>query len=188
MDLVTMIMACSLYSDYSTINAMVQTGSQNQALMITTEGGNPTVFPSATQAVNFANAEIQQGHNVNIGLMQIPSRWLSNYNVTPTDLMLPCKNIQIGSRILLDAQHQCAQTTTNVSAASSCALSMYKTGDATAGSAYAQNVIKFANANPFVNPETTPTAAAPAAPPVTPATTPKHHHHKTKNTTAPKQW
>jgi hypothetical protein len=151
MELVTMILACSLYTDNSITNAMLEVGSKNNPLTVTVDSDPTKTFSNADQAAQFATQQIQQGHNVNIGLMQIPNRWLTDYKTIPADLFLPCKNMVLATKILNDAETQCEQlpTTTPNSDTHTCALSIYKSGDAKAGIDYANTVIQYANANPF---------------------------------------
>lgn len=163
MDLVTMVLACSLYPDNSITNAMVQVGSKNKPLVVVVDDGDPKPFTSANQAAQFANSQIQQGHKVGVGLMQIPNYWLKQYSVIPSEIFLPCKNMVAATKILNDAETQCNQMT-NLPANTSiqtCALSVYKTGDATAGLDYANAVINYSNAHPFSDIEAAAQAANP---------------------------
>lgn len=149
MDLVTMVLACSLYSDNSITNAMVQVGSQNKPLTVATANASPMSFTTPAQAAQYSNSQMQQGNAVAIGLMQIPSLWLKHAEVTPTDLFLPCKNMVFATKVLNNAVAECSQNadaSTNVQA---CALSMYKTGDAHAGLDYANTVLNYASSHPF---------------------------------------
>src|ERR1700722_13055134 len=108
MDLITMILACSLYPNNSITNAMVQVGSQNKALSIAVDGGKAQSFASADKALAFANQQLAQGHIVDVGLMQIPSIWFKSCNVTLPELLLPCKNMVIATEILNQASLNCA--------------------------------------------------------------------------------
>lgn len=148
MELVTMILACSLYSDNSIANAMLETGSQNNPLVVTVDNSPTKSFKSADQAAQFATQQIQQGHDVSIGLMQIPSRWLKKDQAVPAELFMPCKNMVTATKILNAAQNDCSDLTGSTST-STCALSVYKSGDPKAGMSYANTVISYANTHPF---------------------------------------
>ena len=50
MDLVTLVLACSLYADHSIPYAMIQTGTQNNPLVVTVEGTRKT-FKSMPLAI-----------------------------------------------------------------------------------------------------------------------------------------
>lgn len=147
MNLITMILACSMYSNNSITNSIIQLGSQNNAYAITTSDGKTQNFSSTADAAQFANSQISQGNAVNIGLMQIPSRWLKPYNVTATDLLRPCKNIVVATEILSDTTNECQQS--NASNVQACALSMYESGDPQSGSDFANKVIAYANDHSF---------------------------------------
>jgi hypothetical protein len=151
MELVTMILACSLYPDNSITNAMLEVGSHNNPLAVTVDGGQPTTFKTADQAAQFATAQIQQGHKVDVGLMQIPNIWLKQYPIIPSELFMGCKNTVLATKILNDAETQCSQME-NLPANTSiqtCALSVYKTGDAQAGLDYANAVVSYSNSHSF---------------------------------------
>src|SRR6185312_3662974 len=97
MDIVTLIMACSVFQNYSITNGMIQIGSKNNYLMVTPTNGNPTIFPTEKQAITFIQQQLQQGNAVDIGVTQLPSRWLKSYHVTPADVIKPCKNVVIAT-------------------------------------------------------------------------------------------
>jgi len=152
MDIITLIMACSIFQDYSITNAMIQIGSKNNNLMVTPADGNPTIFPTENQAVSFIKDQLQQDNAVDIGATQLPSRWLKTYQVTPTDVIRPCKNVVIATQIITQMWEQCGHLVSDPSSASqvqACALSMFKTGDPKAGLNYANQVMQYAASHPF---------------------------------------
>ncbi len=153
MDLITMVLACSLYTDNSITNAIAQVGSKDNPLTITSENGERKVFKTQTQAAAYAATEIRDGHAVDIGLMQIPSRWLHDHKITVTELLGPCKNIVVATQILNNAAQRCSELQADqpADALKVCTLSMYKTGDAQAGADYAHTVLEYADAHPFDN-------------------------------------
>lgn len=151
MDLLTTILACSLYNNNSIPYAMVQTTSQNKPLMITVDNQTAKNFSTVSQAVKFANDQLQQRHEISIGLMQVSSRWLRPMHTNVMELLAPCKNMVVATRILNHALDQCAElqaTNTNIDQ-QSCMLSIYKTGNPQAGLPYANVVISYANDHPF---------------------------------------
>ncbi len=156
MNLVTMILACSLYPDNSITNAMVELGSQNNPLTITiTDNGQNTTktFKNEADALSYANKEIAQEHTVNIGLLQIPNSFIAKFpadmGANVAGLLRPCKNMVVATDLLNDAAEQCAAVDGDKT---SCALSVYHTGSPTAGLDYAKEVIAYAVAHPFVKP------------------------------------
>lgn len=175
MDLVTMLMACSLASDNSITKAMIDLGSQNKPLMVSVVGGETKTFPTEAAATNFANNELQQGHSINIGLMQISNRWIEPYHLSVGDMFKPCKNMVIATRILNDLHDQCLsiKRTPAITDMQACALSMYETGDPQQGADFASKIMTQAKTHPFVAPELTIGHPKPkaddAAAPTTPA-------------------
>lgn len=156
MDLVTMLLACSLASDNSVTKAIVDLGSKNQPLTVSVVGGESKTFPTEAAATAFANNELQQGHAINIGLMQIPSRWLEPYHLSAGALFKPCKNMVTATRIINDMREQCLTMSTRVPPVTdmqACALSMYETGDPQQGADFAKKIMEQAKAHPFVPPE-----------------------------------
>lgn len=207
MDLITMILACSVYSNNSITNAMVQLGSQNKALSVAVDGNKAQSFTSADQALKFANDQLAQGHNINVGIMQIPNLWFKQYNVTVAELLLPCKNMVVATEILNASARSCADLSNKNPGfdETACTLSMYKTGDAQAGSDFANSITTYASAHNFdqilaaakaKNPkefsmlpgDVATTAATPNAAKINPATDPKrkipHYDDDTTNNNA----
>lgn len=151
MDLVTMILACSLYADNSIINAMVEVGSKNKPYTVTLTDGDSTTLPNEEQTISYANSKIEQGKAVEIGLMQIPSFWLKQNHLNLNEIIKPCKNMVAATQLLLQAHEQCItmQNTPPIADVQACTLSIYKTGDAHNGLDYANAVISYANEHPF---------------------------------------
>jgi hypothetical protein len=156
MNLVTMVLACSLYPDNSITNAMVEIGSQNNPLTITiTDNGQntTTTFKTEAEALSYVNKVTAQGHTVNIGLLQIPYSWIAKYpasmGANAAGLLRPCKNMVVATDLLNDATEQCASIDGDKTA---CALSVFHTGSPTAGLDYAKQVVDYAVAHPFIKP------------------------------------
>ncbi|CAM4371467.1 MAG: hypothetical protein LEGION0398_MBIBDBAK_01040 [Legionellaceae bacterium] len=148
MDLITMIMACSLYRDNAIVNAMVKLGSQNNPLQITSVQENATVktitAPNPRAGEIYVNQELANGHIVYIGLMQISSGWLKKYKEQTriSDLFRPCKNMAIATMILNHTTKICAH---HSAPNPRCALAVYQTGaNTSAGKKYAAKIITYA--------------------------------------------
>jgi hypothetical protein len=141
MDLMTMILACSMYSDNAVVNAMANQNSNSNPLVIS---GKP--FPTEQAALDYAKQLQTQGKTFYIGLMQIPSFWFPDYNVSLKELLRPCKNIVIATQILIKTQEACADNS------QTCALSMYQTNDPQAGLDYANQILQYSSDHPFVPP------------------------------------
>lgn len=130
---------------------MIQLGSQNKPYTIAVDGGNVQTFTSANQALDFANQSLAQGHKISVGLMQIPNDWFQQYHVTVADVLLPCKNTVIATQILDSATSQCMDMQSkdpNVNL-TSCALSIYKSGDPQSGMDYANKIMDYAKSHNF---------------------------------------
>ncbi len=150
MDLVTMILACSLYTDNSIVNAMVQVGSQNRPLTVSVDGSAAKSFTSPSQAVNYSMQKLQQGQTIDIGLLQISSIWLKSNAINLSEQFHACKNMVTATKILNTAMDQCSNMSNPaVTDPKICALSIYKTGSAQAGLDYANAVLSYAEAHPF---------------------------------------
>ena len=155
MDIFTMIMACSLYPDNSITNAVIQVSSGGKALAVTSIAADGTVtnkdtFKNAAQAAQYAQSAIDKGDQVAIGLMQIPYKWLPLYQgrASLEELFRPCKNMVIATDALNKAARQCREED---ELDSTCALSVYRTGERKQGIAYAEAVLKYAAENPMKN-------------------------------------
>lgn len=150
MDLVTLVLACSLYADNSIPYAMIQTGTQNNPLVVTVDGNTKT-FKTIHAAVQYTHTQIALGKNLEIGLMQISSRWLPGIGAHPSDLFRPCKNLVVATQILEKLRLQCqsiAATNPNTDI-QSCVLSLYKSKNLQNGLFYANQVIQYAKIHPF---------------------------------------
>lgn len=157
MDLLTTIAICSMFHSNATVNAIIQTGSKNQALAITTLSANNDLlaplknFKTLAQASDYAKQQLAQGNHVEIGMMQIPSGWLdplSKRGISLDDLLMPCKNVVVGSDLLTQADAYCATQTSTPAAQARCALSVYKTGSVSKGLSYAEKILQYAAIHP----------------------------------------
>lgn len=150
MDLVTLILACSLYTDNSIPYAMIQTGTQNNPLVVTI-ASDTKIFKTIPAAIRYTRSQIALGKNPEIGLMQISSQWLPGIGAHASDLFRPCKNLVIATQILEKLRFQCqsiANNTPNMDV-QACTLSLYKTKNLQNGLVYAHQVIQYAKIHPF---------------------------------------
>lgn len=150
MDLVTLVLACSLYADNSIPYAMIKTGSQNNPLIVKIDDETKS-FKTIPAAIQYTQTQIALGKNPEIGLMQIPSQWLPEMGAHASDLFRPCKNLVVATQILEKLRLQCqsiaaSNLNTNIQA---CVLSLYKTKNPQSGLAYAYPIIHYAKLHPF---------------------------------------
>lgn len=140
MDLLTMVLACSVYPNSAVVNAMVEVNSQNNPYVVS---GQP--FETRQSALARVDQLKAAGQSFDIGLMQIPDFWLTGKPVSMNELLRPCKNMVVATQILNKLLKGCDGSQT-------CALSMYKTNDRSAGLSYADQVLSYADAHPVVPP------------------------------------
>lgn len=150
MDLVTLVLACSLYADNSIPYAMIQTGTQNNPLVVTVDDDTKT-FKTIPAAVKYTHTQIALGKNLEIGLMQIPNRWLPEIGAHASDLFRPCKNLVVATQILEKLRFKCQSIVANNPTIDiqSCVLSLYKRKNLQNGLTYATQVIEYAKIHPF---------------------------------------
>lgn len=150
MDLVTLVLACSLYADNSIPYAMIQSESQNNPLVVSVNGDTRS-FKSIPAAIRYTHRQIDLGKNPEVGLMQIPSRWFSEVGASTSDLFRPCKNVVVGTQILEKLRLQCQALAVNNPQVTipSCVLSLYKTKNPQQGLTYAYRIIHYAKSHPF---------------------------------------
>ena len=126
-----------------------------QAIIQVESGGNPLAIgdntlkksfsPKTTaEAVELASRLINQGHNIDIGLMQINSCHIRPMNLTLQELFDPCRNIHIGTTILAEfyRQHKTSDPVQSLFRA----LSAYNTGQAWKGAGYVNKILEAAGA------------------------------------------
>jgi len=144
MDLLTMVLACSAFSDNSVASAMAEINSKNNPLVIS---GKP--FSSEKKALDYVEQLKAQGTSFEIGLMQIPNRLLDNspIPVSMKELLRPCKNMIVATQLLNQFKF-----TPECNGSTACALSMYKSGDPQTGLDYANQVIQYAQDHPVIPP------------------------------------
>jgi type IV secretion system protein VirB1 len=73
------------------------------AINVNTQKVHFALPQSKYEAVKTASHFLKRGFNLDLGLMQINSNNLSKYNLNIRDAFDPCKNINVGSRILKDS-------------------------------------------------------------------------------------
>jgi hypothetical protein len=150
MDLVTLVLACSLYTDNSIPYAMIQIGTHNNPLVVTVDGDTKT-FKTIPAAVQFTRNQIALGKTLNIGLIQISKQWLPEIGAHASDLFRPCKNLVVATQILEKLRLQCQSIAANNPSTDiqACVLSLYKTKNPQNGLAYAHQVMEYAKIHPF---------------------------------------
>ena len=130
--------------------------STTKAIIQVESGGNPyaigdntlkkSFFPkSKKEAVQLASYLLSQGHNLDMGLMQINSQHLRAGKFSLNDIFDPCRNIAIGADILSDFYRGNDRgEARNVVLFK--ALSAYNTGSAWRGPGYINRILNAAGA------------------------------------------
>lgn len=130
--------------------------STTQAIIRVESGGNPYAIgdntlkksfaPKSKQdAVHLAAALLAQGHNLDMGLMQVNSCHLKTMKFTLDEIFEPCRNITIGTTILADFYRR-NNTGEDKSLVLFKALSAYNTGSAWRGPGYVNKILQAAGA------------------------------------------
>ena len=131
------------------------------AIVSVESGGNPlALHDNSTQraywphdrkeAIAIAQTLLAKHHSLDIGIAQINSYNFAAYHLTIMQMLHPCTNLQVASRILRsDYQHALAQTNSPNTALWE-AISAYNTGSFFAGKAYVAEVVSRANTGHIV--------------------------------------
>ncbi len=112
MDVLTAILACSLYADEKLVRAVVESSSQNNPYAVVDPAADydpETQTPPRTLEAALGRAEqIRQAGGIPLfGLMQIPTRWAEAFGRQERELFDPCVNISIGTAMLSVFEHEC---------------------------------------------------------------------------------
>lgn len=110
----------------------VESGNNPIAINVNKKAGIKPKYKqprNKSEAVKLAQYYIGKGHSVDLGYMQINSNNLKYYGVSVNDMFEPCKNISVGSTILLKAYQQAKVKYRHPQIALRHALSIYNTGN-----------------------------------------------------------
>lgn len=152
MDMVTLILACSLYPNNALPYAIIQTGSAGNPLTVRTRHTQKS-FKKVSAAITYTQHALDRGEPVWVGVMQLSSRWFTQQQpkVSLAELFEPCKNVVLATSVLNQLTHRCQMEIQNTPQLSltECVLSQYETGHATSGTAYAAQVLAYAKNHSF---------------------------------------
>lgn len=119
-----------------TVQKIIAVESSGEYLAINVNAQKIRLTPSQTrfEAEKKASTLIDQNFNVDLGFMQINSRNLPKYKITVRDAFDPCKNINVGSRILKESFERAANKNTSSNQTNLMeALSAYNSGNFRSG-------------------------------------------------------
>jgi len=111
----------------------VQTESAGDIYALNVNGYGRVRTSSAEETVATAERLIDEGYSVDLGLMQINSRHLTQLHLTVAQAFEPCTNLKAGAKILQEAYQQAAGVFGPGQRALQAALSTYNTGDPSRG-------------------------------------------------------
>jgi hypothetical protein len=109
MDVLTLILACSVYPDDSLVRAMVELASQGNAHFVGDMTTLATFDKIATNGeADHLVAELnRQGGRPVVGLMGIPPGWAQRYGRARSELYDGCVNIWVGTAVLSSHYDAC---------------------------------------------------------------------------------
>lgn len=100
----TLCTACGPNVHPATTQAIIEVESAGNPLAIHDNEGKRSYRPAnKKEAVRIAAELIQQGHSIDMGLMQINSQHIKKKDLDIESLFEPCYNIRTGTKILADA-------------------------------------------------------------------------------------
>ena len=112
MDVLALILTCSVYPDDHLIRAMVDLASQENPHFV----GDLVTLVTFDRANSVAEAQRvvadleRRGGKPVVGLLGVPVSWAERYNKTPADLFDPCANLMVGSSVLQSHYESCSAT------------------------------------------------------------------------------
>jgi hypothetical protein len=133
MDVLTIILACSVYPDDHLVRAMVELASQNNQYFV----GDLATLLAFDQAKSKADAErvvtevARHGGRPAIGLMGVPMSWAGRHGKTTPELLDACTNVWVGTTVLAAHEEACARSLSTTATATATA-SAAATGNTTA--------------------------------------------------------
>lgn len=134
-DLDSYVTSCAIKVAPTTMIAIVKTESQGNAWAIGLNRGKKLRYQpkSYNQAVSWVNYLDQHGYDFDVGLGQVNIRNIRKYGYTPSDMLDPCKNLQVASMILHRNYNEALTTSDSQYEALYKAISAYNTGNYHAG-------------------------------------------------------
>lgn len=135
MDLYALAQQCAINTHPDTVMAVIRVESAGNPYAIGVNFGGKKLPPAKNAAQAGANARwlINNGYNIDMGLMQVNSANMKRFGLAPEQLFDPCVNIKIGSRILSANYSNAVDVHGHGQKALNAALSAYNTGNFSKG-------------------------------------------------------
>jgi len=128
------LLACAPQVAPETVEQIIQVESGGNPLALNINGAElPRQPHDATDAAALARHYLEQGHTVDLGLMQVNSDNLLALGYTVEEMFEPCKNLDAGARILSALYNRARAGHDDEQQALRAALSAYNTGSFTRG-------------------------------------------------------
>lgn len=110
MDVLAIILACSLHHDDALVRALVEVQSQGNVYFV---GDLATLktkdsLASAEEALRFAEELRRHGGRPAVGLLGIPLDWAGRYERSPIELFDACTNVAVATAAFAEYQDRCA--------------------------------------------------------------------------------
>jgi type IV secretion system protein VirB1 len=130
-----------------------------RAIIAVESDGNPyAIHDNTTRRAYFPRSLMQaeellvglHSHNLDVGIAQVNAGWFPTFGVTARQMLEPCRNLRIGSVILVRAYREANATFRKPRLALWHAISAYNTGSLYAGASYVAEVINVAISPPIV--------------------------------------
>ena len=140
--LVALLTTCAPDVAPSTMAAIVAVESSGNDLALNDNTTHRSYAPTDyTIALATTKALIRQGHSVDVGIAQVNSSNFSTYRTTAGEMLDPCRNLHIASRILADNYADARTVFPEAGHALWHAISAYNTGSLYAGKTYVDRVV-----------------------------------------------
>lgn len=110
MDILALILACSLHPDDAFVRTMVDVQSGGNAYFVGDLATLKTTdnLTSADDALRVAENIARHGGRPAVGLLGIPLDWAGRFGRTPRDLFDGCTNLEVGSAMFSEYQDACS--------------------------------------------------------------------------------
>jgi hypothetical protein len=115
MDLLTVILACNLYTaDEPLVRAIAQSNSHSNTFSVIDPAMDyrQVDVPPEPKTLDAALARLEdvtsKGGRPLLGLMQVVPSWMANYGREPRDAFDACINVSVGTAMLSAFDHECA--------------------------------------------------------------------------------
>lgn len=144
-DLMPYIHTCAPQVAPSTMLAIIKTESHGNPWAIGLNGNKKLSYQPKTlmQATSWVEYLDKNAYNFDVGLAQVNIRNIHKYGYKAADMLDPCRNLQVASKILKQHYHDALSKTANSKDALFKAISAYNTGNYVKGfhNGYVQTVV-----------------------------------------------